>query len=79
MVAVAVGQDEATDVGQRTPDLCELALQIVPVTGQARVDQRDAFREVDEIGGDDVVADPVQVRGELHGGSSPRDCDGYVT
>ncbi len=79
VVAVAVGQDQTADVRERTTDVVELALKVVPVPGEARVDQGDALGQVDEVRGDDVVADAVQVGGELHGGSSRSVCDGYVT
>lgn len=77
VVAVAVGQHDAADVGQRSADLRELALQVAPVPRHPGVDESDALRQVDQVGGDDVVAQAVQVRCELHGG--PFGCDGYVT
>ena len=48
----------------------QLDLQVAPVPGKAGVDHRDALGGVDEVCGDDVVADAVQVRGEFHGVSS---------
>lgn len=78
VVVVVVGQDEVVDVGQWMFDFCEFVLQIVLVIGQVCVDQCDVFWEVDEIGGDDVVVDLVQVWGEFYGGFFLRDCDGYV-
>ena len=49
------------------PIVVELAVQVLPVAGQARVDERDALGRIDEVGRDDVVAQAVQVRRELHG------------
>ncbi len=79
VIAVAVGQDEAADIGQRTTDQFELALEVAPMPGKARIDQGDPLRQVDEVRGDDVVAQAVQAGCELHDGSSRDDCDGYVT
>ncbi len=78
VVAVAVGQHESADVGQRSADHGELSLKVVPVPGQPGVDEGDALGQVDEIRGDDVVAEAVEVGASfmmiLSGG-----CDGYVT
>ena len=67
VVAVAVGEHDAADVVDRASHPLQFALQIAPVSRQSRVDHGDPFGGVDEVGGDDVVADAVQMRCELHG------------
>ena len=69
VVAVAVGEDDATHVGRGAPHGGELPLKIAPVAGQPGVDERDALVGVDEVRGDDVVADAVQMGTDLHGAS----------
>jgi hypothetical protein len=39
------------------------------MAGKSGVDDRDALRDVDQVRGDDVVADAVQVGTELHDAS----------
>nr|WP_245241786.1 hypothetical protein [Streptomyces sp. NEAU-H3] len=67
VVRVAVREDEALDVVGGPADLAQLALEVVPVPGEPGVHERDALGGVDEVRGDDVVAEAVEVRGELHG------------
>jgi len=67
VVSVAVGEHQTADVGERATELGQLSLQVVPVTGQPRVDESDPLGQVDQIGGDDVVSESMQVRCELHG------------
>ena len=67
VVAVAVREDHAAHVVDRSPHRRQLVLQIAPVAGQPRVDHGDPLGRLDEIRGDDVVADAVEVGTELHG------------
>ena len=61
----------------------ELGDELVPLPGEAGVDDRDALGRVDEIDGDDVGADAVEGGAELHRVSSlvlgVVTFDGYVT
>jgi hypothetical protein len=82
VVAVAVGQHDAAHVVERSTHAGELGDELVPVPGEARVDDGDALGGVDQVHGDDVVADAVQGGAEFHrvssvcGGSIN---DGYAT
>ena len=67
VIAVAVGEDETADVAERAADGLEFVSQVVPVPGQPGIDERDALGQIDQVRGDDVVAQSVQVRCELHG------------
>ncbi len=67
VVGVAVGEDDPAHLLQAAAEGLELADQVGPVAGQAGVDDGDALVGGDQVGGDGVVADPVQVRAELHG------------
>jgi hypothetical protein len=68
VIAVAVGQHDAFDVGDRSADGRELALQVLVVAGEAGVDEGESFVGDDEVHGDDVVADAAQAGGEFHEG-----------
>ena len=72
VIAVAVREHDALDVLERSAHRPELGRQIAPMAGQAGVDHRDPVGSVDQVGRDDVVADAVQVRGELHESSHRR-------
>jgi len=67
VVAVAVREDQSADVVQRPAHGRELGEQFSPMTRKARVHDSDARIRLDQIGSDDVVADPVQSRSKFHG------------
>jgi hypothetical protein len=62
VVAVAVDEDDALDIVHRSAHIGEFGLQVVPVSGHARVDDGHSFVRVDEVGGHDVVADARRCR-----------------
>jgi hypothetical protein len=67
VVGVPVGEDDSADVGEWSAEPPHFGEQVPPVPGQAGVDQGDAIVGVDQVGGDDVVADAVQMWTESHG------------
>lgn len=85
VVAVTVSEDEPADVGERSAEDVQLAAQVVPVAGQTRVDEGDPLRQVDEIRGDDVVAQAMQAVAARVGVRAPslykrfRDRDALLT
>lgn len=60
VVAVAVGQHDAADVGDAAPRGRERLLQDPAIARKPRVDERDALVGDDGVHGDDVVADPEE-------------------
>jgi hypothetical protein len=68
VVGVAVRQDDPGDVGRAEAERGELGEQLPAVAGQAGVDGGDALGRDDEVGGDDVVAEAVDVLADLHDG-----------
>lgn len=75
VITVAVRQDEPTDVVDTLSERLQFTLQVVPMTGEARIDEGDSLRQINEIGGDDVVAQAMQMRRELRGESLSEVCD----
>src|SRR5699024_7582111 len=68
VVAVAVREDVGFAVCSASADLGKSALQIVPVPGEPRVDERDAGIVNDQVGGDDVISDTTKSRYKFHDG-----------
>src|SRR4051794_21496187 len=66
MVGVAVRDEQSTDIGEGPAHGLQLVQQLAPLARDAGVHDRHATGILDEVGGDDVVADPVQRGGELH-------------
>ncbi len=67
VIGVAVGDQQGADVGDGPTHSPQLRHELVPLAGDAGVDHGHATGVFDEVGSDDVVADPVQRGGELHG------------
>ena len=70
VVGVAVGEHDAADVVDRAAHRGQFGGEVAPVPREARVDERDAVGGVDQVHGDDVVADSVQGWAESHRSSS---------
>src|SRR5581483_11030029 len=70
VVGVAVREDQRSHIVERQAESREFAVQQLPVTGQARVDDGHAAPVDDEVAVDGVRTDPVQSFGYLHDGAS---------
>lgn len=68
VVAVAVGEHDAADVGELPPQSGELAPQPPVVACEPRVDDGDAVGLGDEVHRDHVVPDAVDSLRDLHVG-----------
>ena len=67
VVGVAMGDQQGAYVGERAAHRCQLGEEVVPLAGEACVDDGHAAGILDQVGGDDVVADAVERWRELHG------------
>ena len=68
VVAVAVGEHDAADVGGCEPGSLEHAIEVAPVAAESRVDERRAPALHDEVRGHEVVSHAVESRSDLHEG-----------
>src|SRR3954451_9301362 len=66
MVGVAMRDEHRTDIREGPAHGLQLVQQLAPLARHPGVDDRHATGILDEVGGDDVVADPVQRGRELH-------------
>ena len=68
VVGVAVRQDDRTDVVERPTHLGERVDELAPLSGQAGIDDGDLAGILDQVTVDDIRADLVEGRRELHVG-----------
>jgi hypothetical protein len=66
VVGVPVRQDEATDVVEGAAHRGQLGRQVLPVAGQAGIDDRDLAALFDQVAVDDARAEPAERFRELH-------------
>ena len=66
VIGVAVGQDQPANVAHGSAHCLQLGLEVAPLAGNAGIDQCHSAVFLDEVGRDDVVADAVEGRRELH-------------
>jgi hypothetical protein len=66
VVAVTMSQHDASNVMDGTAQLCQLMVQLTPVTRQTRVDDRDPRTIHNQVNVDDIGADLMQTGCEPH-------------